>query len=223
MTPEIRRLIDSWRARASEWMDDGSSQMRGEGATVLELLDELDAALLAASPVLPEDVRPECDNSGHCPCDISTRHEWFVAFCEEREKNAQAVPLLHDWTPREGQRGVYDCPRCGMWTANKPLYKNDPCEGRETGLNTPVFDQRLHDELTQQRAQVAASPVLRGEETKEDTRVAPSVVAQEHGDLPRKSQPDSSQRCGVCGFIGSRDVYTPHDCYWMLRGKGAPR
>ena len=49
MNSEIRRLIDSWRERASDWMDDGSSQMRGEGATVLELLDELEA-LLAAEP-----------------------------------------------------------------------------------------------------------------------------------------------------------------------------
>lgn len=44
------------------------------------------------------------------------------------------------------------------------------------------------------KEQASASPVLQGEETKEDTRVAPSVVAQEHGDLPRKSQPDGSPR-----------------------------
>lgn len=28
---------------------------------------------------------PPCPNEG-CACDISTRHEWFIAFCEEREK-----------------------------------------------------------------------------------------------------------------------------------------
>ena len=32
----------------------------------------------------------------------------------------------HDW--RKGRDGVYTCALCGEWTANKPLYKDDPCD-----------------------------------------------------------------------------------------------
>ncbi len=49
----------------------------------------------------PKDV--QCANEGHCPCDISTRHEWFIAFCEEREK-LRALPVAgggKDWQPIE--------------------------------------------------------------------------------------------------------------------------
>jgi hypothetical protein len=36
-----------------------------------------------------------------------------------------------EWTPREGKRGVYDCPRCGCWTANLPLYKDSVCQAKD--------------------------------------------------------------------------------------------
>lgn len=37
------------------------------------------------------------------------------------------------WTKREGERGVYDCPQCGCWTANLPLYnkEGDVCPQKE--------------------------------------------------------------------------------------------
>lgn len=35
------------------------------------------------------------------------------------------------WTAREGERGTYDCPQCGSWTANLPLYKNAVCDRKE--------------------------------------------------------------------------------------------
>jgi hypothetical protein len=30
--------------------------------------------------------KAQCPHGGDCACAISTRHEWFVAFCEERDK-----------------------------------------------------------------------------------------------------------------------------------------
>lgn len=36
-----------------------------------------------------------------------------------------------EWTSRKGQRGVYDCPSCGCWTANLPLYKNMVCDRKD--------------------------------------------------------------------------------------------
>lgn len=35
------------------------------------------------------------------------------------------------WTARKGERGVYDCPQCGCWTANLPLYKDMVCAQKE--------------------------------------------------------------------------------------------
>jgi hypothetical protein len=56
------------------------------------------------------------------------------------------------------------------------------------------------------------------------SRVAPSVVAPERLDLPRKPQPDGSlQTCGMCGFRGDRAAYIPHDCYWVLRDRRGRR
>lgn len=33
----------------------------------------------------------------------------------------------HKWVERKKERCVYDCKRCGSWTANVNLYKKDIC------------------------------------------------------------------------------------------------
>jgi hypothetical protein len=51
-------------------------------------------------------------------------------FTAAIQRLAPSTPPRHEWTLRAGTKDVYDCPRCGMWTANLPLYKNDECEPR---------------------------------------------------------------------------------------------
>ncbi len=57
------------------------------------------AAAPAASPAPPA----QCPHGENCACAISTRHEWFVAFCEERDKlialRAPAPAQAEGWQP----------------------------------------------------------------------------------------------------------------------------
>lgn len=39
--------------------------------------------------------------------------------------------LHHEWTPRLDQPGVFDCPVCGQWTANLPLYRQEVCDAKD--------------------------------------------------------------------------------------------
>lgn len=39
----------------------------------------------------PRVLKPQCPNGQKCACSISTRHEWFEAFCREREKTKQTT------------------------------------------------------------------------------------------------------------------------------------
>ena len=45
--------------------------------------------------------------------------------------------VMHEWFPRKGSPGVYDCLGCKMWTANKPIYFTDVCPAldRRTGTD----------------------------------------------------------------------------------------
>lgn len=46
-------------------------------------------------PKLPSaGVTPQCENEGHCGCDIGTRHFWYVSFCQEREKIRAVAPRV---------------------------------------------------------------------------------------------------------------------------------
>lgn len=38
--------------------------------------------------------------------------------------------VLCEWTPR-GKTETYDCPNCGSWTANLPLYRSNVCSSKE--------------------------------------------------------------------------------------------
>ena len=58
------------------------------------LKPRLRAALVAA--------RPQCPHGENCGCAISTRHDWYIAFCEERERlnalvaaGTAPIPLEH--------------------------------------------------------------------------------------------------------------------------------
>lgn len=46
------------------------------------------------------------------------------------------------WKGRDGERGVYDCPVCGCWTANLPLYKDTVCHIKERRNGEPDRRQR---------------------------------------------------------------------------------
>lgn len=55
-------------------------------------------------------------------------------------KRATTIPqaLRCRWTSRGGsERDVYDCPDCGCWTANLPLYKLDVCEAKDRRKGKP--------------------------------------------------------------------------------------
>ena len=44
------------------------------------------------------------------------------------------------WMARPKERGVYDCPDCKSWTANKPLYSKTVCPAKER--RTAKVDRR---------------------------------------------------------------------------------
>jgi hypothetical protein len=56
--------------------------------------------------------------------------------------------VKHFWKLRKGTRDVFDCPQCGMWTANCPLYLNDVCPAKERRKRErrkhPVTETRPH-------------------------------------------------------------------------------
>lgn len=57
----------------------------------------------------PEVIRtPQCPHGEDCACAISTRHEWFVAFCDERDKAQTPAPPQGwqpiDTAPKDGRR-----------------------------------------------------------------------------------------------------------------------
>jgi hypothetical protein len=61
-----------------EWRREAAEEQR-----VSFCADELEAAL-SAVPV------GQCPYGESCACAIMTRHEWHVAFCEERERRRKA-------------------------------------------------------------------------------------------------------------------------------------
>jgi len=95
MSAEIRRLIERWRERASDWMDDGSSQMRGEGATVLELLDELDA-LLTAAPAPHSEIRRLLEEEITKHLDALDRESYGVDVREKFDSQRPVIATVVD-------------------------------------------------------------------------------------------------------------------------------
>ena len=57
----------------------------------------------------------QCAKWGHCACDVCTRHEWFDAFCDEREAYAalreQVTQIEQEW-PHEHKKSC-PAPYCG--------------------------------------------------------------------------------------------------------------
>lgn len=66
----------------------------------LELMEcfRLANRLREAAALLTEQSRqPQCPHGENCGCAISTRHEWFVAFSEEREKLREQSSQQEAW------------------------------------------------------------------------------------------------------------------------------
>lgn len=74
---------------------------------------------------------PPCPNEG-CACDISTRHEWFIAFCEEREKlkhSPQPPTPDHICCTSPQWEATWRCASCGApapWKFNVELGSPQP-------------------------------------------------------------------------------------------------
>ena len=45
------------------------------------------------------------------------------------------------WTERPNERGLFECPDCGMWTANVARYQFDVCPAKD---RRKVADRRHH-------------------------------------------------------------------------------
>jgi hypothetical protein len=50
-------------------------------------------------------------------------------------KHKVALVVRCNWVRRKKERDVYDCPNCGCWTANLPLYKETVCSAKERRKN----------------------------------------------------------------------------------------
>ena len=104
----LQRLISQWREKAA--VTDSFHATMGIGWKVCA--DELEALLGRAETT-------QCPHGENCACAISTRHEWFVAFCNERDKVGRAEttePHVHEspvsaCDSRETSKNANDSPR----------------------------------------------------------------------------------------------------------------
>lgn len=104
---EALKLAELWKGRA----DDAGLLSR---------------AVLSEAEALKRSIDKNMNNSSASPS-TDAHTVALHAFVAARNK----AEIRCEWTARKGQRGVYDCPVCGCWTANLTRYKYDVCSRKD--------------------------------------------------------------------------------------------